>query len=97
MGDAYYSFAIFNEVDKCLDSLEELPFDEWDSTVNDFLQLSNAKGAALLRTIAQLHPDHGWRYNAIRILDDRSLLDPLFHEALLESETDRETRELLQR
>ena len=96
MGDAYYTFNSSEQVWEWIDALEELPYEEWKAQVLSYKQIDEPKWEKMLRVIAQLHTDSGWRFNAIQLLDDLGYLDEILCESLLEFETDAETCELLQ-
>lgn len=49
----------------------------------------------MLETVAQAHYDSGWRFNAIRLLDEANLLRSDFREQLEQCEEDLETLLLL--
>jgi hypothetical protein len=53
------------------------------------------RATTLLRGIAASHFDDGWRYNAVRILDERGELDAALASELRTRENDPETLELL--
>lgn len=56
--------------DDFISVIEELPFEEWQSLFVAAPTGLRAAAARALRTIAEVHPDSGWRFNAIQILDE---------------------------
>lgn len=96
MGDAYYAFNSSEYVWRWIDALEELPYEEWKSQVLSYKQIDEQKWERMLRLIAQVHPDSGWRYNATQLLDESGRLGEMLCETMLQFESDAEIRELLQ-
>jgi hypothetical protein len=96
MGDALFAFDRSSSLDDWIESVEELPFEEWEDTFETFARLSANKCQDILRAIAQLHWDDGWRFNAIRLLGKFGWIDETFCAFLFGSETDADTRELLE-
>ncbi len=96
MGDALFAFDKSSLFDDWIESVEELPFEEWEDTFKNYSRLNANKCCGILRAIAQLHWDDGWRFNAIRLLAKFDWIDKTFCAFLLESETDTETQELLE-
>jgi len=95
MGDAYYTFMSSEEECEWIEALEGLPYEEWMAQVLSYQKLDEHRWKKMLRLIAQLHPDPGWRFNAIQVLNEFGCLDEILAESLLESDNDREIRELL--
>jgi len=96
MGDAYYTFMSADEECEWIEALEELPYEEWMAQVLSYEKRDAHRCARMLRVIAQLHPDPGWRFNAIQLLDEFGDIDEILGELLLEWESDTDIRELLQ-
>lgn len=96
MGDALFTFDKSSSLDDWVESFEKLPFEEWENTFENYARLNANKCRGILRAIAQLHWDDGWRFNAIRLLSESGWIDETFCAFLLESETDPDTRELLE-
>jgi len=96
MGDAYYTFTSSGEECEWIEALDGLPYEEWMAQVLSYEKLDERRWEKMLRLIAQLHPDSGWRFNAIQLLDEFGCLDEILAESLLEFESDAEIRELLQ-
>ena len=95
MGDAFSVLDTSPFFDDWVESLEELPFEEWETTIANFAQIDAAKCKRVLQMIAQLHWDDEWRFNAIRLLDAVGWLDDVSRGFLLANETDCATIELL--
>lgn len=95
MGDALFIFDKSSSFDGWIESVERLPFEAWENTFENFARLNAEKCHGILRAIAQLHWDDGWRFNAIRLLSEFGWVDETFRAFLLESEADHDTRELL--
>lgn len=95
MGDALFVLDKSSAFDEWVELLEDLPFEEWETTIDNFAQIDAAKCQSALRIIAQLHWDDSWRFNAIRLLDEHAWLDDTSCALLRESETDPDTREYL--
>lgn len=77
------------------DVLDSVPFEDWESFVGRCLREKHRAAVKLLRWTAQSHADDGSRFNAIRILQENSLLDEEFQRELLQRERDPEILELL--
>ena len=97
MGDALFAFNGSLSFDDLAESLEELPFEEWENTFGNYARINASRCQSILRIIAQLHWDVEWRFNAIRLLTEYRWLDETFLAFLLESETDPDTQEFLER
>jgi len=95
MGNAFHALVVDNDVDQCIEALEELPFEEWDNAVRTLCQAKPTAAASMLHAIAEFHPEDDWRYNAVRLLDELGILTEELIDQLLEQETDATTRELL--
>jgi hypothetical protein len=78
-----------------IESLEVVPFEEWDALVAYALREHPSQAQHLLRIIAKDHPDDGWRFNAIRHLEEAGLLDTEVRNELLATERDRDVLDLL--
>lgn len=96
MGDALFAFDKSSAFDDWIESIEELPFEEWENTFENYSRLDANKSRGILRSIAHLHWDDGWRFNAIRLLCEFGCVDETSCAFLLDSETNSETRELLE-
>lgn len=96
MGDALFTFSKSSSFDDWVESVEELPFEEWENTFENYARMNANKSRSILRTIAQLHWDDEWRFNAIRILAKYGWIDQTFCAFLLESENDPDTLKLLE-
>ena len=95
MGDALFILDKSLSFDDWVESLERLPFEEWETTIINFAQIDTANCKRVLQTIAQLHWDDEWRFNAIRLLDEFGWLDDISRGFLLKDETDHAIIELL--
>lgn len=95
MGDALDALLTDGQVAQCMETLEELPYEEWISVIQVALDKDVDKATIFLETIASSHLDDGARYNAIQILHEQGLLDQSFAEDLLNFERDHETHLLL--
>jgi len=95
LGTAFHTLVVDKDVDQCVEAMEELPFEEWDCAIRTLVRLKPASTATMLDTIAQFHPDDGWRYNAVRLLDEVGALDRDRVDELLEQEIDADTLGLL--
>ena len=62
---------VFNEI---IERLEELPYEEWLVTIQDYIVSDIQLAYRVLRHIAFNHDDSSWRFNAIQILIDSNLL-----------------------
>jgi hypothetical protein len=82
--------------DEFIDTIEELHFEEWQALFVAAPSSLRATAARALRTIAEVHPDSGWRFNALRVLDEAygGAPDDWARE-LRTSETDGDVKELL--
>ncbi len=95
MDDAFYSFTISILIDEWIDTLEGIPFEEWEVMIYTYRQNNQDKCNKLLRIIVQLHHDSGWRFQALRFLIEFSAIDGAFHKMLLKYEKDQEVLALL--
>jgi hypothetical protein len=95
MGDALHTIEHATDTEKWVESLEELAFEEWDATIKGLYQISPKRCDKLLRAIAQAHYDDAWRFNAVRLLEERGRLDVNFREQLTEYETAPDVLDLL--
>jgi hypothetical protein len=95
IGDAHYVFDTSQNIWEWVEKLEGLPYEEWEATARSFEQIDASRWESMLRIIAQLHPDDGWRFNAIRLLEEKGALDTSFRDLLLQSEDDEEILLLL--
>lgn len=95
MGDAFHTFNHSILIDEWIDTLEGIPFEEWEVMIYKYQQINQDKCNKLLRIIIQLHHDSGWRFQALRFLNEFSTIDCAFHNMLLESEMDKEVLALL--
>lgn len=95
MGDAFDAMFVDADIQRCIDALWDIPFEEWEVTIQTLLGYKKELAIRMLKTIAVYNPDDGWRFNAIRILMDLGKLDYDFAISLIEQETDPETLELL--
>lgn len=80
-----------------IDTLETVPYEEWLAVV-DYSVLSGLFRKPIidaLKIIASLHPDSGWRFNAVQKLIDTGELEDELLETLIEKENDEETLVLL--
>ena len=80
-----------------IDSLEGVAFEEWDALIGFALAAHARQATLLLVVIARYHWDDGWRFNAIRHLDDIGLLVPKLRRELAAREQDRDVLDLLLR
>jgi hypothetical protein len=80
-----------------IDSLESVPFEEWETLVSYALGEHTKQAQALLVVVARDHHDDGWRFNAIRHLHDAGLLDAKLRHELVAKEQDRDVLDLLRR
>ncbi|MFH1258672.1 MAG: hypothetical protein ABII74_02470 [Elusimicrobiota bacterium] len=74
---------------------DDTPFEEWQSAVSKVLASDSRSGLLWLQHIARTHPDSGWRFKVIQMLDEAGKLDVDFKAALLQNEKNPETIELL--
>jgi hypothetical protein len=95
MGDAFDAMFVDADIQRCIDALWEIPFEEWEVTIQTMPGYKKELAIRMLKAIAVYNPDDGWRFNAIRILMDLGVLDYEFANSLIEQETDSETLELL--
>jgi len=95
MGDAYCTFMSSEAEGEWIEVLEGLPYQEWMAQVLNYQKLDEHRWKKMLRLIAQLRPDAGWRFNTIQVLNEFGCLDEILGESLLESDNDSEIRELL--
>jgi hypothetical protein len=78
-----------------IEALDGVPFEEWEAYVRYALLHHREEAISLLETVAQAHYDSGWRFNAIRLLQEADLLRSEFREQLEQHEEDSETLQLL--
>ena len=78
-----------------IDTIEQLPFDEWDELVKYALTHHQPEAADFLWFIATYHYDEGWRFNAIQHLIDFGLLNQFDVSRLLATERDPDIIDLL--
>jgi len=57
-----------------IDAIELIPYEEWEAFCLFGLRYNTNEAIKLLEFIATRHYDDGWRYNAIRLLIENSLL-----------------------
>ena len=74
---------------------EDTLFEEWQAAVSKVLASGSRPGLLWLQHIARNHPDSGWRFNVIQMLDETGKLDADLKTALLQSEKDSGIVELL--
>ena len=79
-----------------IEQLEQLPYEEWLSEIEVFLEKDVDLCHRVLMHIAINHEDSGWRFNAIQILIDSNLLYDGDSSTILDSEQDEEIIGLLQ-
>ena len=77
---------------KVIYSMEGIMFEEWEAWFNNAGNI-NLNYHELLYFIAQNHYDSGWRFNAIRYLEE--WLDEEKLRTLLNNESDQEISELI--
>jgi hypothetical protein len=77
------------------EALEAVAFEEWEATILAIFSRMPDRATTLLRCIAASHFHDGWRYNAVRILDERGEMDAALASELRARENDPETLELL--
>ncbi|CAA9299655.1 MAG: hypothetical protein AVDCRST_MAG93-4503 [uncultured Chloroflexia bacterium] len=78
-----------------IEALGDVPFEEWEAYVRYALSYHREEAVSLLETVAQAHYYSGWRFNAIRLLQEAELLRSEFREQLEQHEEDPETLLLL--
>jgi hypothetical protein len=88
---------IFEKVDigLVIEALDDVPFEEWEAYVRYALLHHREEAVSLLETVARAHYDSGWRFNAIRLLEEADLLRSRFREQLEQHEGDPEMLRLL--
>jgi hypothetical protein len=88
---------IFEKVDigLVIKALDDVPFEEWEAYVRYALLHHREEAVSMLETVAQAHYDSGWRFNAIRLLEEANLLRSEFRAQLEQREEDPETLLLL--
>ena len=80
-----------------VEALHDVPFEEWEGYVRYALVHHREEAVSLLETVAQAHYNSGWRFNAIRLLQEEGLLRSKVSEQLEQREEDPETLQLLRR
>lgn len=95
MGNAFDAVLVDDDIDECIETLEEVPFEEWQAVVRTLWSRKPSAIHTMLYSIAALHPEDGWRYNAIQLLEEYGVMDQLHVKDLLSRETDPDTTELL--
>ena len=95
MGNVFDSLMSDTDIDRCIDDLDGVPFEEWETVIRVLAGRKPAAIGSMLYSIAGSHPEDGWRYNAIRLLEDYGALDDVRIEELVCGEADPETREFL--
>ena len=83
-------------ITELIEHLEQLPYEEWLSEIEMFLENDVDLCHQILMHIAINHEDSSWRFNAIQILIDANLLHNGDTSTILDSEQDEEIIELLQ-
>ena len=78
-----------------IEALDGVPFEEWEAYVRYALLHHREEAVSMLEAIAQAHYDSGWRFNAICLLQEASLLRSEVREQLEQSEDDPEILLLL--
>lgn len=78
-----------------IEKLENVGYDEWLKVVDYSFNKYQKIIEKFLKIIAEFHHDDGWRYNAIKKLDDFGLLNKIFRDRILTKECDQETKEIL--
>lgn len=96
MGNAFYALINNKDVEATLDALDGIPYEQWLTTVENLHCRRPTAAVSMLQRIAEYHHDDGWRFNAIKILDELKKLDYERIVDLLQRETDFETKTLLQ-
>lgn len=95
MADAYHAFASSEGIEGWIEKIEVVPFEEWKALLHDFVEMDQAKGAKLLTSVVQSHPDDAWRFNAAGTLSEHGLLEQELRDFIVRSELDPEAREAL--
>jgi Restriction endonuclease len=95
MADAFDAVMIHSDMGRAADALEAVAFEEWEAAILAIFSRMPDRATTLLRGIAASHFDDGWRYNAVRILDERGEMDAALASELRTRENDPETLELL--
>ena len=83
-------------ITEIIEQLEQLPYEEWLSKIEMFLENDVDLCHQILMHIAINHEDSSWRFNAIQILIDSNLLHNGDSSTILDSEQDEEIIGLLQ-
>ena len=83
------------DVELIVNALDGVPFEEWKSYVRYALLHHREEAGSMLETVARAHHDSGWRFNAIRLLQETDLLLSELREQLEQHEEDPETLLLL--
>lgn len=95
MGNAFHALINNKDIEATLDALDGIPYEEWLTTIDNLHRRRPAAAVSMLQRIAEYHPDDGWRFNAIKILDGLKELGYERIVDLLQCETDFETKTLL--
>jgi hypothetical protein len=95
MGAALDAMLVDDDIKQCVEAMEGLPFEEWESVVRSLANSKPAAASRMLDAIARSHPDDGWRYNAVRLLHELGAITQDLIAELMPVETDPETLELL--
>jgi hypothetical protein len=85
------------DVELIIDALDGVPFEEWEAYVRYALLHHREEAVSLLETVGKAHYDSGWRFNAIRLLQQAHLLRSEFREQLEQYEEDPDIILLLRR
>ncbi len=83
-------------ITEIIEQLEQLPYEEWLSEIEVFLENDVDLCHRVFMHIAINHEDSSWRFNAIQILIDSNLLHDGDSSTILDSEQDEEIIGLLQ-
>ena len=83
------------EIGLVIEALDGVPFEEWEAYVRYALLQHRGEAVSLLEKVVQAHHDSGWRFKAIRLLQETELLRSEFREQLEQREEDPETLLLL--
>ena len=84
------------KITEIIEQLAQLPFEEWLTEIEVFLENDVDLCQRVLTHIAINHEDSSWRFNAIQILIDSNLLHDGDSSTILDSEQDEEIIGLLQ-
>lgn len=79
-----------------IQAIESIPFEEWDVFVTYGLQSLPGEAIRFLWAVAHNHHDDGWRFNALRYLNEAGLFRESQIERLLQSERDPDIYGMLQ-